>query len=119
MNKTFLAQSTGQSNIAGELGGMDSPLENLRQNMTIGSIISGLITWILVAAMVLSLFFLLFGGIRWITSGGDKDKTSSGQKMITGAVIGLALTFSAWAITRLIQHYFGLDIMSLEIPILG
>jgi len=105
MNKILLAQT---SDIASELGGMDSPLENLRQNMTIGSIISGLITWILVAACVLSLFFLLFGGIRWITSGGDKDKTSSGQKMITGAVIGLALTFATWAIFSLVLHFFGI-----------
>jgi hypothetical protein len=57
-------------------------------------------------------FYLLWGGIQWLTSGGDKGKTEEAQKRITAAVIGLAIVASAWAIMRVIDAFFGVGLFS-------
>ena len=110
MNKALLAATTATSNIKENLQG--SEIEQIRQTVTIPSFLSGAVTMLLIAGSILSLFFLIFGGIKWITSGGDKEKLGSAQKTITAAIIGLALAFSAWVILTLVFNFFGLETSS-------
>jgi len=60
--------------------------------------------------------FLIFGGIKWISSGGDKEQTAKAQSTITAALIGLVIVFAAWAIIKLIETFFGISILTLTIP---
>lgn len=76
----------------------------------LGKIITSLIDVAIVAAAIATLLYLILGGINWITSGGDKQKTEEAQKTITNAIIGLALIAAAYAIFRLINSFLGLDI---------
>jgi cbb3-type cytochrome oxidase subunit 3 len=79
--------------------------------LTIGGIISALITFILIAASIIFFFMLVIGGIRWILSGGDKGQTESARSQITAALIGLVIVFAAWAISNIIgQFFFGKNI---------
>jgi hypothetical protein len=73
----------------------------------------------LVIAALVFFFMLIFGGIKYITSGGDKAQTESARGTITAALIGLVIVFSAWAIITLINAFFGIDILELEIPTAG
>lgn len=91
--------------------------EGLR-NLTIASIVSGLIRLALVAASLIFFAILVMGGIRWITSRGDKQAVEGARNQITHALIGLAIVFVAWAIIRLIGNLFGVDILNLNIPTL-
>ena len=75
-----------------------------------------LITGALIIAGVACVVFLIFGGIRWITSGGDKGQLESARGMETSAIIGLIIIFSVWAILRLIQYIFQISILSPTIP---
>jgi len=77
---------------------------------TVPSIISAAITWILVLSALVAFLFLILGGIKWITSGGDKESTAKAQGTITAALIGLAVVFSAWAILKLLEYFFGVTI---------
>lgn len=77
--------------------------------MQLNQIILALINVALVAAVVVCFFLLIIGGIRWITSGSDKEQLSSAQKTITAAIIGLVIVFSAWAILSLVRSFFGLE----------
>ena len=45
--------------------------------------ITALITLLLVIAVLVAFFFLIYGGIRWITSGGDKEATATAQKTLS------------------------------------
>jgi hypothetical protein len=81
---------------------------------TIPGIISFAVTFILVVAALLFFFMLVWGGIEWITSGGDKAANENARKRITNALIGLAIVFSAWAIVSLINLVFGINIFSLS-----
>ena len=85
-------------------------------NFTIPALVSGLIKLILVIAALIAFFFLIIGGIKWITAGGDKANTETARNTLTAALIGLLIVFGAWAIIRLIETFFGITILQLEIP---
>ena len=55
---------------------------------------------------------LLIGGIRWITAGGDEKGVASARNMITAALIGLVVVLVAYAIIRLVEIFFGFDIIT-------
>jgi len=74
-------------------------------------LISGAIQLILVVAAVLFFFWLVLGGIKWITSGGDKGATEAAKAQITAAIVGLVIVFVTWAIIQLIQIFFNIDIL--------
>lgn len=74
-----------------------------------------------IAAAVISFIFLIVGGIQWITAGGEKDNLEKARKKITGAVIGLALVLSVYAIATIVDIIFfgGAEgIFKLKIPTL-
>ena len=90
--------------------------ENLA-HITIPGIITTVIKLVLVIAALIAFFFLVFGGIKWITSGGDKEGTAKAQGTITAALVGLVIVFAAWAIIKLLEVFFGIQILSsLNIP---
>lgn len=89
---------------------------NVLGGFTIANIISTVIVIILVVAALLFFFMLILGGVKYITSGGDKAKAESARGMITAALIGLVIVFAAWAIVQLVQGIFGIDIFNLDVP---
>ncbi|MBI3443297.1 hypothetical protein HY008_01370 [Candidatus Woesebacteria bacterium] len=85
-------------------------------NITFQALLRAAIVGILIVAAVIFFFMLIIGGIKWITSGGDKAQTESARSQITAALIGLVVVFSAWAIITLINAFFGIDLFSLNLP---
>ncbi len=88
----------------------------------LGKLFSGVADMAIIIAAIMVFFYLLWGGISWLTSGGDKAKTEEAQKRITAAVIGLAIVASAWAIIKVIDTFFGVGIFSgtgVNIPTVG
>ena len=71
---------------------------------------------LLIASGVGSFIFLLIGSAQWIFAGGDKEGIDKAKKKITGALIGLALTLSVYAIAQLSETIFGVNIFNLVIP---
>ena len=88
-------------------------------NLTVPGIVSGAIRMLLVVSALVAFVFLIIGGIKWVTSGGDKEKTQGAQKTLTAALVGLVIVFAAWAIIRLIETFFGIQILTLTIPTVG
>ncbi|OGM03999.1 hypothetical protein A2715_03890 [Candidatus Woesebacteria bacterium RIFCSPHIGHO2_01_FULL_39_32] len=107
---TILAQADQAINIGP--GGQFSGLNNI----TIATIISALIILVLIIAALIFFFMLVWGGIKYITSGGDKAQTEAARGQITAALIGLVIVFAAWAIINLVNIFFGINILSLNIP---
>ena len=77
------------------------------QDLSVGGIISGAISLVLIVVSVVFFFILVFGGLKWVTSGGDEKKVAAARGQITNALIGLAIVFSAWAIMQLLGNIFG------------
>ncbi len=65
--------------------------------------------------VVIFFFVLLIGAIQWISSGGEKQAVENAKAKITNAVIGLLVLFSLFAIIKLVETFFGFDILTLDI----
>lgn len=88
------------------------PAETIGQVSNIIVVIRGIIRFILIVAFVAAFVMLLIGGIRWITAGGDEKGVASARNMITAALIGLVVVLVAYAIIRLVEIFFGFNIIS-------
>jgi len=53
---------------------------------------------------IIFLVLILYAGFLWLTSAGSEDKISKAKKIMTAAVIGLAIVLAAYTIT-----YFVID----------
>ena len=51
---------------------------------------------------IVMVVLVIYGGFLWMTAGGNDDQIGTAKKIITAAVIGLAIVLSAWAITNFI-----------------
>jgi hypothetical protein len=95
-----------------------NPLCSLKADK-IGTIVQGVVTILLIIAVVISMFYLVFGGIKWVTSGGDKQKVESARNHIIAAIVGLVIAFLAYFILTVILSIFGLSISNIKLPKLG
>lgn len=67
------------------------------------------LTGLLVISVILALAFLIFGGIKWITSGGDKTGVETARKTLTYAIIGLAIALASYFILNFVSGFFGVN----------
>jgi uncharacterized protein YacL len=109
------AFATGQNINPCPSAGQFAALCNLNSN-NLGGLVGAAVTFILIVAVLIALFFLILGGIRWITSGGDKAKVDSARQTITAAIIGLVIAFLAFFILALALSFFGLSLTNLTLP---
>jgi len=66
------------------------------------------ITLLFVIGIIVALAFLIYGGIKWIISGGDKANVDAARKHIVAAIIGLVIVVSAFVILNFVfQILFG------------
>jgi hypothetical protein len=80
----------------------------------LGKLIGALISAVFVIAGLIAFVFLIWGGIQWITSGGDKAGVEAAQKRIQAAFIGLIIVVASWAIMKVVSSFLGIDIFNLS-----
>ncbi len=89
-------------------------------NLNISQALATVIQFLFVIAVILALGFLIYGGIRWITSGGDKTGVETARNTIVASIIGLIIVFLAYVIINLVLTFLtGGDISKITIPSLG
>jgi hypothetical protein len=76
------------------------------KNWSAPALLRFIVVLLLIAAVVLSLIFLIWGGIKWILSGGDKGKVEAARSTIIGALIGLAIAFAAFFLVNIVATLF-------------
>jgi len=69
-----------------------------------------------IIAAIVFFFMFISGGIRWITSGGDKANVEKARDQITHALIGLLLTFALYVILGIIEEFFGISLRQFNLP---
>ena len=60
-------------------------------------------------------FILIIGAIQWIASGGDKTAVEGARGKITNAIVGVVLLLSLFALLKVIEDFFGINILALDI----
>lgn len=66
------------------------------------------VTLLLVVAVIFGLFFLIFGGIQWTMSRGDKQQLEQARLKITYAVVGLIIALGGFFIVSFVFKFFNL-----------
>lgn len=84
-----------------------------------GTIVGRAITVLFVVAVVIALGFLIYGGIKWISSGGDKAGVEGARNTIVAAIVGLVIVFLSYFILNILLGFFGLNLTQLKLPCLA
>lgn len=74
----------------------DDPIKALGDLMVTG------IRLVLVGAAFLLLAYLFYGGISWITSGGDKEKIEKARNTLTNAIIGIFIVIGSLTVFQVL-----------------
>jgi len=90
-----------------------SEVEGFFGYQCIGEFISKLVSLGIIIASLAVFLFLVWGGIEWITAGGDKQKIEEARKRLSNAIIGLTIVALAWAIWGIINYFFGVNLDSI------
>jgi len=75
-----------------------------------GKLVSNGLSLGLTIASLLVLLYLLWGGIEWITSAGDKGKLENARNRITNAILGITIIAITFAIYLIIRTFLGLPV---------
>ena len=67
-------------------------------------------------AGVVTLLYLVMGGLTWVTASGDKANSEKAKSQITDAVIGLVVMALSFAIIKFIGSVLGMDILNPKFP---
>src|SRR3972149_9414237 len=88
-------------------------------NINFGDLVTLAISFVLIIAAIAFFSILVLGGIKWITSGGDKGKTEAARSQITSGLVGLVIVFAAWAIISILENFFGVNLRSFNVGLPG
>jgi len=80
-------------------------------NLTVGSMVSGAISLVMLIVALVFFFMLIWGGLKWVMSQGEEKAVAGARAQITNALVGLAIVFAAWAIMKLIEIVFGITVL--------
>ena len=78
-------------------------------------VVGVVINVLFVGGTILFFFFLMMGAIQWIMSGGDKAGIEKARGMVTNPIVGLLVLFSVYAIIKLIEAMFGVNILQIDL----
>lgn len=73
--------------------------------------INKVMAYAIIAAFILSVVYVFYGGFKFIFSGGDDGKVKQATGTIRHAIIGLIITILATFIISLVGQLFGLDVI--------
>lgn len=76
-----------------------------------GRFLSTVLQGLMAIALLAALISLIWGGIDWISSNGEKGKIEAARNKITGAVVGVIVFASTLAIYMLVQKFLGVQIL--------
>lgn len=78
-----------------------------------GTLINLVVRISIIAASIIFLFLLIFGGITFIINAGsgDSKKADQSKKTITAAVIGFVIVIFSYVIITIIETFTGLPIL--------
>lgn len=74
---------------------------------SLGGLMSAIIQIMIGLSAILCIIFIIVGGYKFITSGGDPKKLESARMTIFYALIGIAVVILAFIILQVVQYFVG------------
>lgn len=86
-------------------------------NLNLGNVVGKFILYAFMFGAIIALLYLLWGGFKWITSGGDTKGVEGARSHIIAAIIGLIVIFLSYLILNfVIKILTGSDLNQLVFP---
>ncbi len=97
--------------MAGISTNIDSEVQktNFFKFTSIGEFVVNLFQIALIIGSIMTFVYLVWGGIQWITSGGNQEAAKGAKEKITDAIFGLVMLSVVWVIWRLILFFVGIS----------
>ena len=80
--------------------------------VVVANIIRNGITLFILVSFIIALIWMILAGVKFVTAGGDEKQVSSAWSQIYWGLIGLVVVVGAFAIIRLVEHFFRVQIIS-------
>src|SRR3989338_10606446 len=103
--------------IAIKFGGTEIKLKKSIETITntAGDFGSNILQWFIALGLTigvfLAVFMIIWSGIQWITSEGDKTKLQAAKTRLTYSIIGLLVIFLSFFIVNIIGTIFGVKLI--------
>lgn len=101
------------SDIIGTITPPSNPLYG-QGALGLGSFLSRVNKLVAAVCGIVLFFYLLYGGFRYISAGGDEKAVQEAGRIITNAIVGMLIVAAAYIITLVIEEILGIDIFSLS-----
>ena len=79
---------------------------NILCNASPAHALGSILTAVFVIALVLTLAYLIYGGVRWVLSQGDKVKVDAARQHIINAIVGIILIFLSYFLLNIVAQMF-------------
>jgi fumarate reductase subunit D len=66
-----------------------------------------IMNWIFTFAIVLAVILIMWGGISYMTAGGDDTKIGAAKKRVLYGLLGIAIVIAAWGLIYLVSRFLG------------
>lgn len=80
-----------------------------------GNLISSWWGTAFVAAGIIFILYLFWGGLEWGMAGDSEDRVKAAKNKIQNALFGLGLMAASWAIVRAAETLFGISILNIDV----
>jgi hypothetical protein len=77
-------------------------------NVTFSNFVPSLINLLFILALIIAVAYLIWGGIKWIMSGGDKGGLQTAREHVIAAILGLVIVFLVYFLLNLVLNWFGI-----------
>ncbi len=103
---TYLSTAIGASSAA-DTSNPDLALlpQGYAHNLT--TLLTGVLSLLIAVVSLLVFVYLIWGGIEWITSGGDKAKTDQARSKIISALVGVIIIAASYAVLQIMLRFLG------------
>jgi hypothetical protein len=79
---------------------------------SLGLLIGNLYRAAVMAGGLALLLYMVWGGLNWVTAGGDEKKVEEAKGKITNGIVGMAILVGTAAIASFIGKMFGIDLLN-------
>jgi hypothetical protein len=82
----------------------DSLLIDLKDQNTFAGLLVYVINLVVAIVGIISVAFIIYGGVQYITSRGDEEQATTGKRTLVNAIIGLVLVTLSYTLVQVIVN---------------
>lgn len=74
--------------------------------------IGNILSIVMTLALLFLLFYLIWGGFEWLTSGGDSSKLEKARNRMLHAIVGILILSGTLALFMFVEYLLGIDVIT-------